>query len=321
MTSIILQPYGDKIAREHYADSVEVLVALTRCESRVSKSVFQQLQNAHPSGSAALWGVTPGTNNVNRNKWEKIQVGDLALFSRDGGIKATAIVTAKFHSPRLAVELWDRDADGDTWEYMYALDEVRNVDIAYPEFNAIVGYKDNYIIQGFNVLDSEKSIKFLDRFEYWSETHVPEITELAFNEALTGLDGELDQKVQGWRRTEQSKARNRLLRGATTGTCLFCNRKINAEFLIAAHIKRRADCNNAEKRDIDNNMMLACKFGCDDLFEKGCISVDEEGHVVVSSKLVDKVAREHSNVVVKKIERKKEQAIYLEWHFEERFLR
>ena len=197
MTSLILQPSGNQFGREHYVDTIENLVPLARCESRLSKSAFQELQNAHPSGSAAMWGVTPGSKNVNRNKWEKIQVGDLALFSRDGGIKATAIVTAKFHSPKLAVELWERDSDGDTWEYMYALDEVRNVDIPYPEFNAIVGYKDNYIIQGFNVLDSEKSIKFLDRFEFWSEKHVPEISEKEFDEALTGLDGELDQKVQG----------------------------------------------------------------------------------------------------------------------------
>lgn len=302
-------------------DTIENLVPLTRCESRLSKSVFQQLQDAHPSGSAAMWGVTPGSNNVNRNKWERIQVGDLALFARNGGIRATAIVTAKFHSPKLAVELWDRDADGDTWEYMYALDEVRNVDIPYSEFNAIVGYKDNYIVQGFNVLDSEKSTKFLDRYELWSEKHIPEVSEKEFDEALTGLDGELDKKVQGWRRTEQSKARSQLLRGATTGTCIFCTRKMSAEFLIAAHIKRRADCTDAEKRDIDNNMMLACKFGCDDLFEKGYISVAGEGHVVVSSKLVDKVAREHLDIVVKKVEKKRDQAIYFEWHFDKRFLR
>ena len=140
MTSLILQPSGNQFGREHYVDTIENPVPLTRCESLLSKSAFQELQNAHPSGSAALWGVTPGSNNVNRNKWEKIQVGDLALFSRDGGIKATAIVTAKFHSPRLAVDLWDRNADGDTWEYMYALDEIRTVEIPYSEFNAIVGY-------------------------------------------------------------------------------------------------------------------------------------------------------------------------------------
>jgi hypothetical protein len=43
-------------------------------------------------------------------------------------------------------------------------------------------------------------------------------------------------------------------------------------YLVTAHIKKRSYCNPREKRDI-NIVMPMCKLGCDELFEKGYISV------------------------------------------------
>ena len=321
MTSLILQPSGNQFGRAHYVDTIENPVALSKCKTDLSLEIFMELEKVHPSGFAAMWGVTPGASFVNRNKWERIQIGDVALFARDGGIKATAVVASKFHSKALAKNSWGVDADGFTWEYMYSLDEVRTVDISYLEFNRIVGYKENYVIQGFNVLDPERSTLFLDRYKLWSERHVPTVPEEQFAQALSGLDGELDQKVQGWRRVEQSKARNRLLRGLTLGECFFCGRQMSAEFLIAAHIKRRSDCNDFEKRDIDNNMMLACRFGCDDLFEKGYITINSFGEITMSPKLMDATALAYTQLLVnKQIKISIAGAVYFKWHQENRFL-
>ena len=44
---------------------------------------------------------------------------------------------------------------------MYALNDLQQVEISYEDFNRVVGYKNNNIIQGFTVLDAEKSEKFL----------------------------------------------------------------------------------------------------------------------------------------------------------------
>ena len=51
--------------------------------------------------------------------------------------------------------------------------------------------------------------------------------------------------------------------------------------LVAAHIKQRAQCSDSEKADYRRNVMPMCMFGCDDLFERGYISV-VDGAVVVS---------------------------------------
>jgi hypothetical protein len=45
---------------------------------------------------------------------------------------------------------------------MYTLTDVKKIDINYEEFNEVVGYKSNNVIQGFTVMDEVKSEKFLD---------------------------------------------------------------------------------------------------------------------------------------------------------------
>jgi len=83
--------------------------------------------------------------------------------------------------------------------------------------------------------------------------------------------------------------RKRLLKGKTSGSCQLCGREMNSEFLIAAHIKQRSECEDHEKRDLDGVMMLACKFGCDYLFEIGMIAINS-GQLLVSPSLKDRVA-------------------------------
>lgn len=60
--------------------------------------------------------------------------------------------------------LWDKDSNGMTWEYIYFLVKVSDIHIPYVDFNRIVGYQENYIIQGFNVLSQEKTEKFLNAY-------------------------------------------------------------------------------------------------------------------------------------------------------------
>lgn len=203
---------------------------------------------------------------------------------------------------------------------MYSLDEIRALDISYEEFNLIVGYKANNVIQGFTVMDEEKSSLLLDHFALRSERHLDEVPEEEFEDAIINLDGELDRKATGWHRKEQAMGRKRLLKGKPSGVCQLCNREMKSEFLIAAHIKRRSECNDSEKRDLDGVMMLACKFGCDYLFEVGLISVDN-GILVASKALNDNVANSYLiNFVGTQINVRDKQRQYFDWHFAKRFI-
>lgn len=74
-------------------------------------------------------------------------------------------------------------------------------------------------------------------------------------------------------RKEQAFLRAHLLRGSITGKCVICHYDFPIDMLVAAHLKMRSACSNSERKDIDNVAALMCKTGCDDLYERGYISV------------------------------------------------
>lgn len=110
-----------------------------------------------------------------------------------------------------------------------------------------------------------------------------EPTEDDFAAAVATLDA-LDRAGYRAQRVEQSYLRKTLFTGSTAA-CDLCGRAFEVEFLVAAHIKRRADCEDQEKRDVTHVVMSACRFGCDELYERGYIAVDDKGQLILSRAL------------------------------------
>lgn len=106
-------------------------------------------------------------------------------------------------------------------------------------------------------------------------------TEADYAAAVSAIDGDLDRAVQTARRVEQSYLR-RALFGGPIAPCDLCGREFEVEFLVAAHIKKRAECSDPERRDIAHVVISACRFGCDELFERGYISVEDDGRLIIS---------------------------------------
>ena len=75
-------------------------------------------------------------------------------------------------------------------------------------------------------------------------------------------------------RKEQALVRARVLGGAAIVPCGICENHYPIELLVAAHIKPRAECTSSEKRDIEGNVVPMCRFGCDELFERGIIWIE-----------------------------------------------
>ena len=159
---VILQPAGNKGGREHYLDTVAKPVKFKTYQSIIDPKLYQKLLNAHPSGDAAVWGIVPGKAPGNIKKWQRISAGDLVLFAADKKITSYGIVSLKFNSRNFAERLWGLSEDNQTWEYMYTLTDVKKIEMSYEEFNNVVGYKENNVIQGFTVMDENRSEKFLD---------------------------------------------------------------------------------------------------------------------------------------------------------------
>lgn len=274
MTRIILQPCGNKDSRAHYADTIESPVELERVAEFLDAGTVDSLRSSVSEGTVATWGVTPGKSGGNVAKWERVDSGDIALFSREGQIFSAATVVMKIHNERLAEALWGRDSNDQTWEYIYFLAEVRPLSVSYADFNAAAEYDENYVIQGFNVLDPDRSRVILDRFDLESEAYLPSVSEKEFTDAVTSApSGPLDVYTSTQVRTEQKFLRRHLFKNQVHARCCFCGDLLPVEFLVAAHIKRRSDCSDQEKLDYRNVVMPMCKLGCDELFERGYLGV------------------------------------------------
>ena len=280
MTSVIIQPRGPEA---NYVSTVEQPVKFGDYADLIPQTTLSELRRCFPSGEAAMWGIRPGRKNgPNQREYGKIRVGDTVLFYADSRFFAAATVASLFHNPELADRLWPRHPSGQVFEYMYALDEVRALDLSYAEFNPIVGYKN--MSRNITVLDQAKSQALFERLPLESRRFTPPTSQADYENALAGLNGDLDVKALARRRTEQDYLRHLLFPGVEA-TCHLCGRLFDIEFLVAAHIKKRAQCTDTEKRDARHIVMAACRFGCDELFERGYITVEADGAIVLSSAL------------------------------------
>ena len=271
--AVILQPCGNKDARAHYNDTVLFPVPHHTVSNLLNETDNNTLKNIYPDGMLKIWGVTPN----NQRKWEKVEAGDITLFSKSKAIFASAVATHKIHNKSLAEKLWGLDAKGNAWEYIYFIAEIQAQNIPYIELNRVIPYKDNFVIQGFMVLDEIKSQNVADKFDLESQTFYPEVSSKAVSQFKTGDD--LDQTTSVTVRKEQAALRRTLFNNRPNGTCCICLEQLPVSFLWASHLKKRSLCSTEEKLDFHNVAAPMCKFGCDELYEKGYIGV-QNGTVV-----------------------------------------
>lgn len=87
------------------------------------------------------------------------------------------------------------------------------------------------------------------------------------------------------------------------------------DILVASHIKPWKNSNNQERLDVYNGLLLLPNL--DKLFDKGYISFDDRGHILISSKIENREILGINNKMSIKLE--KEHLKYLKYHREELF--
>lgn len=274
---VAVQPCGDSAAKEHFVDTIKNLVPKSRIYPFLDEN--QRKQFDHSCGEeVAVWGVTEGKSGQNKTKWQKLRPGDVALLYTNKVIFNKARISLCLQNALLAEDLWSTNAEGKTWEFIYFLDELQEIHLPIEKFNEALNYKSNYIIQGFNVLEEDKATAIaglLGEDTLSEESPNESLTADAFRrqlEALVSTDLPANTKA----RQESQIFRRFLFGNARSHKCDLCNRSLPARLLVAAHIKPRSDCDDSERRD-PNIVFRACKLGCDELFERSYVVVDDQG--------------------------------------------
>ncbi|MEB9879438.1 P-loop NTPase fold protein [Bacillus cereus] len=192
MYHVILQPTGNKIAQNNYHSTIRNGIEITNIKSFLESKDLEVLSKIYKDGIIRVWGITPSSPNI--KQWDKIQRGDVALFSANKQIFASATVTYKIHNLELAKHLWGEMENGGSWEYIYFLDEVKNQSIDLSDFNRLLNYEEGYVIQGFRVLDQEKSNIIIEEFDLHSVLYARTSTKEEINSSNPkGQDGLSDQ--------------------------------------------------------------------------------------------------------------------------------
>lgn len=101
-------------------------------------------------------------------------------------------------------------------------------------------------------------------------------------ELAPAIHGATDVERLALVRREQYQLRKYLLQSGEL-RCGICGREMPARYLHAAHIKKRSEATERERKDIENIVMWACTLGCDQAFECGDIFLTPDGTIALSS--------------------------------------
>ncbi|WP_295664426.1 Helicase associated domain protein [uncultured Mucilaginibacter sp.] len=129
---------------------------------------------------------------------------------------------------------------------------------------------------GFNFKGRGAMSSFDSNWKQMVAASLGYISQADFDDQLSYLTmlGPTDVSIDTFRRVEHHGLQKALFNAGQTFECAFCGSYFPRGLMVAAHIKPRALCQHQERLDL-NVVVPACKFGCDELFERGYISVQD----------------------------------------------
>lgn len=153
---------GGHETEKHYYDTIKNKRTVEEISSMLTSDESSTLTEYLHGRSYAVWGAVPGSGN-NRT-WTAMEQGDYILVYRSGKIIAAAEVAIKVHNPQMAEYFWGKNTDGKTWELIYFLANLIEVDVSESSLNRYLGYNESYFPRGFMSIDQEKTNKLLVKY-------------------------------------------------------------------------------------------------------------------------------------------------------------
>lgn len=144
----------DKNARKHYDETVAEPYRIADLFDKLDPEVQETLIAHDLNEYVHMWGAVPGSQNIKR--WSKLRTDDGMLVYTKEGFTYYAKILCKTHNSKVAEHIWGKNNEGNTWEYIYFLKDLREVSIPKEVFSSFFGYKLNFTPQGFSNIDKEK---------------------------------------------------------------------------------------------------------------------------------------------------------------------
>ena len=148
---VILQPSASRSAQKNFGTTVEIFTDLEEISHLISDEEYNLLSQ-DGQDYLGFWGV----RNVPPTTWNRIKSGALVLFFANKTAFAACRLGNKIKNQKLAEHFWEGKGT-ESFKYMYSIVEGTEIDIPQSFINKSLGYKENFVVQGFQVLDHEKS--------------------------------------------------------------------------------------------------------------------------------------------------------------------
>ncbi|MFC1559065.1 hypothetical protein ACFL39_00555 [Gemmatimonadota bacterium] len=161
--------HGGAKSAIHLQHTVLTGIAHSSIESLVSSEEYSELHKIYGEQPVRVWGSVPTKGN--RSTWNRMRVGDLLLIYRNDLMSHVARIALKMNKRNLAISLWEKaEEPGHTWELMYFLKDLQEVNIPVRKFAESIGYSSDWTPRGFGSISSERVHQITLRFgsiEYW----------------------------------------------------------------------------------------------------------------------------------------------------------
>lgn len=252
--------------------------------------VFQGESYERSRDGGYLWAPLVDKSGHKKNHWEslsQVAKGDLVLSSKDRKIVALSVVKSDAYiSPQ------PDPKDAKLWGY-----EGRRIDVAYVDLKTPIKVDD--LIDIFKSVEDPTGpldINYKGKLGYLYPIN-PRIAHLILERIDNAVDVDIAieagrdsilagpiitsaEKLQSIR-IGQNKFRTQVMR-KFGGRCAVTGVNIS-DLLVASHIKPWRVCNDFERLDPSNGLLL--EAGIDKLFDKGYISFGDKGELLMSSAL------------------------------------
>ena len=145
-------PCANKVSQQNFQHTMTEKIRLSTIENLLLPKQMNELEKL--GDEFYFWGIKSTTDKG----WDGISLEGLGLFFANKEIFAVGRVVYKLINKQLADYFWaPEDLTNRSYKYMFAFSSIEKVNIPQLSFNQTVGFKENYVTQGFMGLNKIRS--------------------------------------------------------------------------------------------------------------------------------------------------------------------
>ena len=153
---VILFPCANPVSQRNFSKTMDKQNSIESIKSYLLVNQYNDLKNI--GDEFFFWGTKSG-----EKKWSEIPHKSLALFFANKFAFSYGFVEYKLINQPLSDYFWGRNEESDSsYKYMFACSEVKETSIPQHIVNETLGYKENFVVQGFMVLNIKQSLDLLN---------------------------------------------------------------------------------------------------------------------------------------------------------------